>query len=169
MAETSGISQLLDRLMSSISPQSAEAKVLGDKKAVEVLKEIMANPSTEYLPVLHKDIVRQADALPQTVRIGAAPDLNAVYGNAAEYDPKQDVIRYDPMYSNPDLGHLLPHELMHFMNAAKNLGIPGGVQHDVMRLLLGADRYKPAAELQGYQPPGTPPQYQDLIKDWIGR
>lgn len=169
MAEVAGIAGLLDKLMSSISPTSAEAKVLGDKKAVEVLKEIMANPSQEYLPALHKSIVQQADALPQEVTVRGTPGLNRVYGNAAEYDRMQDVIRYDPSYSNADLGHTLPHELMHFMNQAKKLGIDETKQHDIMQLLLGASRYKPAAELEGYKQPIIPPNYQDLIKQWIGQ
>jgi len=159
----------LSDLLDIFSPSSAEAKVLADKRAMTVLKDILANQSSDYLPALHKDIVRQADALPQEVTVHATPELNSAYGNAAEYDPMQDRIRYDPSYSNQDLTHILPHELMHFMNQAKRVGLDTAKQHDIIELLLGAKRYQPAAQFEGYQQPVIPPGYQDLIKQWLGR
>ena len=159
----------LNDILSLLSPREAEAKVLADKRALEILRGIMENPSEEYLPKTHKRIVQEANRIPQEVNVREGLKLRDVTGGVGAFYGDDSTVLYDPELSNPDLTHTLPHELTHFLDAAKGLGTKPTKQHDIIELLLGAKRYKPAAELQGYQKPLIPPGYEEIIRQWLGQ
>jgi hypothetical protein len=168
MAEPGG--SILDSLWSWVTPRAAEAKVVGEGPAEQqLLRDVEARNAQkkgQYLYDLYARILARAQADPQTVTLVQRPGYTARTGAMAAYYPERQEIMYDPAQGH-GLTHMVPHELLHFLNA-QTAKQPEDVQHAVMKKVLGMDVFDPGFVPQGYQPPPLSPEEQGLMHQWLG-
>lgn len=145
-----------DSVLSWFSPKSAEAKIVGDPEAMQLIRDIYGQAQQgeaggEYLSKVYRQIIDAAEKHAQTVTVRPTPGLDRVYERAAEYDTGTKEIRYDPSLGTDNLRNVLPHELMHFLFPAQGFNQPVDAQHELIRSVLGTDTYKEAPILEGFQ------------------
>src|SRR5215468_11084185 len=158
MADDAGLLETLWRYVQwAMSPQAAEAKIVGDPRAMAVLDALRQSQEQGYLPETYRQIVSRAQADPQTVHVEA--EAPATPGGVAAYDYARPgvghVISYNPLLDPPEMPNVLTHELLHFLNQVSALPLSTETQHDIIKTILGTDVHTPARLLKGYEPPAT--------------
>jgi hypothetical protein len=151
-----------------LSPREAEAKIVGHPEAMAHLRRILseAEGAGEELPRRYGEVIRRAEAVPQTVEIERWPGLSERYGHMAEYWPGQQRIGYDPQAVGANLDNPLIHELLHFLNSLLPEPYTESRQHQVIGTMLGTATYKPAEALRGYRGLADP-ETQRIWQEWL--
>lgn len=161
----------IGELLGWLGPREAEAKIMGSPQAMQTIRGLMADNTAQrgaYLPDMYNRIYRAADAHPRTVYIRDIAGLrNSVAGAAAEYEPGREEIVYDAALSREQLGDVLPHELLHFLNAQSRRPQAVPVQHSLIERLLGRSVLTPAPPGLDFQPGYLTPQEHDIIRAWF--
>lgn len=163
---------ILQSISDLISPRSAEAKIVGDPESMQLMRDrIQANQQlpqqNEYLNNMYNTIISAAQNRPETVHINQAPGLGNVYDSAGEYNNNQ--IFYDPKYSKEDNYHIITHELFHFLNDATGTKLSTDEQHNLLKSILGTDKYKPMSELIDTKQPVLTDEQKSILQRIIGK
>lgn len=141
------MSDIFNTIISALSPREAEAKVVGDKRAMAILSNIIANSQSnqgDKLNLTYADIVKAANALKNTVNVNAYPGISksdTAEHPAGEYIPHQQQIYYDPRRSDiAQIPNTLVHELLHFLSyTVPNTNIQNDIpaQHNFIDNTIG--------------------------------
>jgi predicted SprT family Zn-dependent metalloprotease len=164
---------LLKSMLRWVTPREAEAKVVGDPAATQAVQGVMEREPRDYLTQRYQQIVRRAEAEPQTVRLSANEALLSPLGLSAGYLPAERQVWYNPAVigAGSNLENPLAHELTHFVvHQGAKQGRPwpsDEEQHRVIEQMLGTNLYAPAAELQGYVPKDATLQDLETFEGWL--
>src|SRR6266581_9012155 len=105
----------LDTLLNLISPNEANAKIVGDPKSMQLMREMYNEPNNTYLRGMENSIVKAADKRPEQVSVNQAPGLTSAYGELGSYENGSVV--YDPSQGKESVYTTMAHELFHFLNS----------------------------------------------------
>jgi hypothetical protein len=168
MAEPGG--SILGALWNWVTPRAAEAEVMGTPTSQRMLGDLAAENQAhqgQYLYDMYQRILDRAKGHPATVGVMPWHGLISREGVSAAFQPQGSEIRYDPRHSTAELANVVPHELLHFLNAQTS-NQPVETQHALMQKLLGTQVYQPPEALQGYQPGAFSPVEHSIINEWMG-
>lgn len=165
------MASILKWLSNIISPNVAEAKIVGDKEAIEIISDIYNRASAgeqsgDYLSSIYKKIIKVANETPKTVSVNTAPGLADVYGYGGEH--RSGKVYYDPKYSKEELSNIISHELFHFLNYINKEPASLEDQHSLMKSILGTDVNIPIEQLKGYKAPALSDSQRKLLLNILG-
>ena len=157
---------VVDTLLSLLSPRNAEAKIVGDKESMQLIRDMYQKHQDNYLMSMYDKIVQAANNRPEEVAISQAPGLANIYGAAGDYANKQ--IHVDPSYQSEDKYGTIAHELVHFLNSVSDKPLSTDEQHSFIKTLLGSSTYVPFKDVQGYTPSPLTSEQSTTLESIIG-